>query len=68
MIPRMIRELGGTIDKIVNVMACSGSPQVQPPPFPQAAVVRRRVPIPDLGLAYLLAVLEPRGAYGEWEL
>jgi hypothetical protein len=49
-------------------MMCSGSPQVQPPPFPQIAVVRRRVSVPDPGLDHLLALLESRGAYGEWEL
>jgi len=46
----------------------SGSSQVQPPTLAQAAVVRRRVPVPDLWLDHLLAFLESRGAYGEWEL
>jgi hypothetical protein len=46
----------------------SGSPQVQPPSLAQASLVRRRLPLPDPGLDRLLAILEPRGTYGEWEL
>jgi hypothetical protein len=49
-------------------MIYSGNPQVQPPSLAQAALVRRRLPLPDPRLDLLLAFLQPQRACWKWKL